>query len=76
MHIVYFLAGLCLGSTCGFLLALLLLHSRAQSLAEEMAPAQDEEFVHEDAVVRARGRAASREWMYAHSSASASVVAK
>ncbi len=87
MHTVYFLTGLSLGSTCGLLLALLLLHSRAQSLAEEMVPAQrEEEFVHEDeetlAQIRARlraraaTRAASQEWMRGHSSAAASGIAK
>lgn len=36
MHILLFFVGLCLGSVGGFLLALLLLHARAQTLAEEM----------------------------------------
>jgi len=87
MHTIYFLAGLSLGSTFGLLLALLLLHGRAQSLAEEMAPAQrEEEFVHEEEETwpqlrarlrtRAASRAASQEWMHGHSSAAASGIAK
>jgi 8-oxo-dGTP pyrophosphatase MutT (NUDIX family) len=36
MHILLFFVGLCLGSVGGFLLALLLLHARAQTLAEEV----------------------------------------
>ena len=36
MHVLLFFAGLCLGALGGFLLALLVLHGRAQSLAEEI----------------------------------------
>jgi hypothetical protein len=36
MSTLFFFGGLCLGSLCGFLLALLVVHGRAQSLAEEM----------------------------------------
>ncbi len=40
---LYFFVGLCLGSLGGFLIALLVVHGRAQSLAEEMLAQRDAE---------------------------------
>ena len=41
MHVLIFLCGICLGSLGGFLLALLLLHGRAVSLAGELPDSQN-----------------------------------
>jgi len=72
MHILLFFAGLCLGSVCGFLLALLLLHARAQSIAEEMVSSRRTAEI--DGGEPAWGP--SDEWMYARRSTAANGLAE
>ena len=62
MTTLFFFVGLGLGSLCGFLLALLILHGRAQSLAEEMVMAQR---AGERAAEGYRSTAPPSEWRYA-----------
>ena len=71
MHILLFSAGLCLGSLGGFLLALLVLHGRAQSLAEEMVTSQ-----RKTNTTRESAWDRQEEWTYARSSAAVNSPAK
>jgi len=48
MNALIFVGGICLGSCGGFLLALLVVHGRAASLAEEMVASQNRMKTHPD----------------------------
>lgn len=76
MYTLLFFAGLCLGSICGFLLALLLLHARAQSIAESLA--EERVPLRRAGDIEGGGPAwdPSDEWMYSRPSTASNGVAE